>query len=95
MPRLTGGEIVARTLTNYGVEYAAGIPGHGIWVLLDGFLQDGSDVDLLQVFHEQSAVHLADGYYRATGKPMAAITSVGAGASNTILGLATAYADSA
>jgi acetolactate synthase-1/2/3 large subunit len=94
VPRLTGGEIVARTLTNYGVEYAAGIPGHGIWVLLDAFLQDGSDVDLVQVFHEQSAVHLADGYYRATGKPMAAITSVGAGASNTILGLATAYSDS-
>ncbi len=94
MPRLTGGEIVARTLTNYGVEYAAGIPGHGIWVLLDGFLQDGSDVDLVQVFHEQSAVHMADGYYRATGKPMAAITSVGAGAANTVLGLATAYSDS-
>lgn len=94
MPRLTGGEIVARTLQNYGIEYAAGIPGHGIWVLLDGFLQDGNDVGLLQVFHEQSAVHLADGYYRASGKPMAAITSVGAGASNTLLGLATAYSDS-
>ena len=94
MPRLTGGEIVARTLNNYGIEYAAGIPGHGIWVLLDGFLQDGNDIDLLQVFHEQSAVHLADGYYRATGKPMAAITSVGAGAANTVLGLATAYSDS-
>jgi acetolactate synthase-1/2/3 large subunit len=94
VPRLTGGEIVASTLNNYGIEYAAGIPGHGIWVLLDAFLQDGNDVDLLQVFHEQSAVHMADGYYRATGKPMAAITSVGAGASNTILGLATAYSDS-
>jgi acetolactate synthase I/II/III large subunit len=94
VPRLTGGEIVARTLKNYGIEYAAGIPGHGIWVLLDGFLQDGNDIELLQVFHEQSAVHMADGYYRATGKPMAAITSVGAGAANTVLGLATAYSDS-
>lgn len=94
MPRLTGGEIVARTLKNYGIEYGAGIPGHGIWVLLDGFLQNGNDIELLQVFHEQSAVHMADGYYRATGRPMAAITSVGAGAANTVLGLATAYSDS-
>src|SRR6476646_878654 len=68
VPSLTGGEIVARTLTNYGVEYAAGIPGHVIWVLLDAFLQDEAEVDVLQVFHEQSAVHVADGYYRASGK---------------------------
>ena len=71
MPTLTGGEIVARTLTNYGVKYAAGIPGHGVWALLDGFLRDESDVEVLQVFHEQSAAHLADGYYRASGKPIA------------------------
>jgi acetolactate synthase-1/2/3 large subunit len=54
VPSLTGGEIVARTLTNYGVKYAAGIPGHGVWALLDGFLRDESDVAVLQVFHEQS-----------------------------------------
>jgi acetolactate synthase-1/2/3 large subunit len=94
VPRLTGGEIVARTLTNYGVRFGAGIPGHGIWSLLDGFLQEGSDVDILQVFHEQSAVHLADGYFRASGKPMLAVTSVGPGAANAVMGLATAYADS-
>ena len=94
MPKLTGGEIVARTLTNYGVEYGAGIPGHGIWALLDGFMQDESRLDVLQVFHEQSAVHLADGYYRAGGKPMVALTSVGPGAANSVMGLATAYADS-
>lgn len=95
MPTLTGGEIVARTLTNYGVKYAAGIPGHGVWALLDGFLRDESDVEVLQVFHEQSAAHLADGYYRASAKPIAALTSVGPGAANTVMGLATAYADSA
>ncbi len=94
MPTLTGGEIVAQTLTNYGVEQAAGIPGHGVWSLLDGFLQDGSSVGLTQVFHEQSAVHMADGYWRASGKPMAALTSVGPGAVNTLMGLATAYSDS-
>lgn len=94
MPRLTGGEIVGRGLTEYGVAYAAGIPGHGVWSLLDGLLQDGCDVPLLQVFHEQSAVHIADGYWRASGRPMAALTSIGPGAANTVMGLATALADS-
>ena len=94
MPELTGGEIVAQTLTNYGVGYGAGIPGHGIWALLDGFMRDEAKVDVLQVFHEQSAVHLADGHYRAGGKPMLAVTSVGPGAANAVMGLATAYADS-
>jgi acetolactate synthase I/II/III large subunit len=94
VPKLTGGEIIARTLTNYGVKYAAGIPGHGAWAMLDGFLQDGCEVDVIQVFHEQSAVHMADGHWRASGKPMCAMTSIGPGATNTIIGLATAFADS-
>ena len=92
--KLTGGEIVARALTEYGVEYIAGIPGHGNWSLTDAFLQDGCDVKFIQVMHEQSAVHIADGYYRASGKPMAVTTSVGPGATNTVIGLATAYLDS-
>jgi acetolactate synthase-1/2/3 large subunit len=94
MPELTGGQIVARALKEYGVQYVAGIPGHGIWSLTDAFLEPGSEIPFIQTFHEQSAVHLADGYYRVTGKPMAAVTSIGAGASNTVIGLATAYVDS-
>jgi acetolactate synthase-1/2/3 large subunit len=92
--KLTGGQIIAHTLKKYGVKYVAGIPGHGSWVMLDALLEPDSLIPFIQVFHEQSAVHLADGYYRASGKPMAAITSIGPGATNTVIGLATAYADS-
>lgn len=94
MTKLTGSQVVAQTLKNYGVEYVAGIPGHGIWTLTDAFLEDESKLKFIQVFHEQSAVHLADGYYRVSGKPMVAVTSIGAGASNTVIGMATAYTDS-
>ena len=94
MVKLTGSQIVAQTMKNYGVEYVAGIPGHGIWTLTDAFLGEDSKISFIQVFHEQSAVHLADGYYRACGKPMAAVTSIGAGASNTVIGMATAFTDS-
>ena len=94
MPRLNGGQVIARVLKDYGVPYVAGIPGHGIWGLMDAFNEDESKIPFIQTYHEQSAVHLADGYYRVSGKPMCAVTSIGAGASNTVLGLATAYSDS-
>lgn len=94
MTKLTGSQVVAQTLKNYGVEYVAGIPGHGIWTLTDAFLEEDSKLKFIQVFHEQSAVHLADGYYRVSGKPMVAVTSIGAGASNTVIGMATAFTDS-
>jgi acetolactate synthase-1/2/3 large subunit len=92
--KLTGSEIVVQALQKYGIEYVAGIPGHGNWTLTDAFLQDDCKIKFIQVMHEQSAIHMADGYYRASGKPMAATTSVGPGATNTVIGMATAYTDS-
>jgi acetolactate synthase-1/2/3 large subunit len=92
--KLTGGQIVARALKEYGVDYVAGVPGHGIWSLFDAFLEKGSEIPFIQVMHEQSAVHMADGYFRASGRPMACSTSIGPGATNTIIGLATCYTDS-
>ncbi|MER8595023.1 thiamine pyrophosphate-binding protein [Mesorhizobium sp. M1182] len=92
--KLTGGQVIATALKKYGIKYVAAIPGHGCWAMLDAFLQKGSEIPVIQVMHEQCAVHMADGYWRASGKPMAAMTSIGPGAANTIIGLATAYADS-
>lgn len=92
--RLTGGQIVARSLVNAGVPYAVGIPGHGIWAVLDALHEVADRVRVIQVMHEQSAVHLADGYYRASGSPLVAFASIGPGPTNTITGLATAYVDS-
>jgi acetolactate synthase I/II/III large subunit len=92
--RLTGGQIVAKALKDYGVTHVAGVPGHGIWSLFDAFLEEESKLPFIQVMHEQSAVHMADGFFRASGRPMACSTSIGPGATNTIIGLATCYADS-
>jgi acetolactate synthase-1/2/3 large subunit len=92
--KLTGGEMVARALKEYGVSYVAGIPGHGNWSLTDAFLQEHCKLPFIQVMHEQSAIHMADGYFRVSGQVMAATTSVGPGATNTPIGLATCYADS-
>jgi len=91
--RLSGAGIVVDYLVRQRVPYAVGIPGHGSWSLTDALL-DRPEVRTIQVIHEQSAVHLADGYYRATGRPLLAFTSIGPGATNTVIGMATAYVDS-
>lgn len=45
--KLTGGQIVARSFKEYGVEYIAGVPGHGIWSLFDAFLEKGSEIPFI------------------------------------------------
>jgi len=92
--RLSGAQIVVEYLVRQGVRYAAGIPGHGSWTLTDALLDRTDEIRTIQVMHEQSAVHLADGWYRVTGEPMLAFTSIGPGAMNTVVGMATAYVDS-
>jgi acetolactate synthase-1/2/3 large subunit len=93
MMKLSGGQIVVETLINEGVPYIAGIPGHGTLGLSDALLGQ-EKLKVLQVRHEQAAVHLADGYYRVTGVPLAVFTSIGPGAMNTVIGVASCYVDS-
>ena len=92
--RLTGAQVVVEHLVRQGVRFAAGIPGHGCWTLTDALLDRSDEIRTVQVMHEQSAVHLADGFYRASGQPILAFTSIGPGATNTLIGMATAYVDS-
>lgn len=90
----TGAELVVDTLVAAGVPYLVGIPGHGNVNLFDAALSRRDRIRVLHTMHEQSAVHLADGYYRAVGRPLAVTTSIGPGAANTVVGVATAYVDS-
>lgn len=90
--RLTGGEMIAEYMKSQGTPFAVGIPGHGCLGLVDAFYEHG--IDVVQVRHEQSAAHLADAYFRVTGKPVVAFTSIGPGGCNTTIGVATAYVDS-
>jgi acetolactate synthase I/II/III large subunit len=92
--KLSVGHVIGKALKAYGVPYITGLPGHGNWNLLDAFNDKGSDVPVVQVMHEQAAVHIADAHYRVTGQPIAACTSIGPGAANTVMGLANAYCDS-
>ncbi len=94
--KLTGGEIVLKYLKKEEVPYIIGIPGHGCLGLFDAVkkAQDNGEIKYIQVKHEQAAIHIADGYYRISGKPLATFTSIGPGALNTAIGMGTAYVDS-
>jgi acetolactate synthase-1/2/3 large subunit len=92
--RLTVGQIIGKALKAYGAPYVTGLPGHGNWSMIDAFNDPISKLPFIQVMHEQSAVHIADAHYRVTGQPIAACVSIGPGATNTIIGLATAHCDS-
>ena len=93
MPK-TGGEIFADYLIAEGVSYVCGIPGHGNMSIFDALKDRGSDITLVKSRHEQSAAHIADAYCRASGEPLATVTSIGPGSVNTIVGLATSFVDS-
>ena len=92
--RLTVGQILGKSLKAYGVPHVVGLPGHGNWSLLDALHDPESRLPFFQVLHEQSAAHLADAHFRVTGQPICACTSIGPGATNTVIGMATASCDS-
>ncbi|MBF6605272.1 MAG: thiamine pyrophosphate-binding protein [Chloroflexi bacterium] len=92
--RLSGAQILVEYLVRQGVTHAAGIPGHGCWAIVDALIDRSDAIRTVQVMHEQSAVHLADGWYRVSGRPMLAFSSIGPGAMNTVVGMGTAYVDS-
>jgi len=91
--KLTGSEIVVEYLLREGIPYVFGIPGHGCLGLTDAFRRH-PEIKVIQVRQEMSGVHMADAYYRVTGKPLVVFTSIGPGAINTAIGLASAYVDS-
>jgi len=70
-----------------------GYPGGAALHIYDAIFNQ-NEVEHILVRHEQGAVHAADGYARATGKPGVALVTSGPGATNAITGLATAYMDS-
>lgn len=93
MEMLSGAEMVVRSLIDQGVKHVFGYPGGAVLDIYDA-LQTVGGVDHVLVRHEQGAVHMADGYARATGDVGVVLVTSGPGATNAITGIATAYMDS-
>jgi acetolactate synthase I/II/III large subunit len=93
MEMLSGAEMVVRSLIDQGVKHVFGYPGGAVLDIYDALHTVGG-IDHVLVRHEQGAVHMADGYARATGKVGVVLVTSGPGATNAITGIATAYMDS-
>jgi len=91
---LTGAEIVIRCLQEEGVEFVFGYPGGAVLHIYDALARQKGNLKHILARHEQGAVHAADGYARATGKPGVALVTSGPGVTNAVTGIATAYMDS-
>lgn len=90
--KLTGAQILFESLKREGVEVIFGFPGGSVLDLYHEMTNH--DIRHILVRHEQGAAHMADGYARATGRVGVCLVTSGPGATNTVTGVATAYADS-
>jgi acetolactate synthase-1/2/3 large subunit len=88
----TGAEKLIQCLEREGVEYIFGLSGGAAMPLFDALVD--SSIKLIMTRHEQGAMHMADGYARATGRPGVVLVTSGPGATNTVTGLLTAQMDS-
>ena len=66
---MTGAKMVVQALKDQGVEVVFGYPGGAVLPIYDEVFQQ-NDIRHILVRHEQGAVHAAEGYARATGKPI-------------------------
>jgi acetolactate synthase-1/2/3 large subunit len=94
MKKYSACQYIVDYMIRSGMPYVAGVIGHGILALADALFDRKNEIGFIQVKHEQSAAHFADGYCRASGKPIGCFTSVGPGAINTLVGAGTAFHDS-
>ncbi len=91
---MNGSQWTWNVLESLGVDTIFGIPGGAILPLVDAMVEKGQALSFIVTRHEAAAVHAADGYARAGGKPGVVLVTSGPGGTNVLTGLSTAMADS-
>ena len=86
---VSGGHLVAKALKAEGVDTVFTLCGGHIIDIYDGCIDEG--IRIVDVRHEQTAAHAADGYARQTGKLGCVVTTAGPGCTNAVTGVATAF----
>jgi acetolactate synthase I/II/III large subunit len=81
-------DVLLSSLRTQGVECFFGSDDQKL------IISEDSNVRYYQMKHEQAAVHAADGYARATGRPGVVLLTSATGITNGITGIATSYSDS-
>jgi len=84
-----GGRIVARAIKAEGIDCVFTLCGGHVQHIYDGCLDEG--IRVVDVRHEQTAGHAADGWARVTGKPGVAIVTAGPGVTDVVTAVANAH----
>ncbi|HJP37004.1 MAG TPA: thiamine pyrophosphate-binding protein [Gammaproteobacteria bacterium] len=85
-----GGRLAARALKQAGVECIFTLSGGHVMAIYDGCLDEG--IDVIDVRHEQAAVHAADAWSRMNpGKLGCAVLTAGPGVTDGVTGVANAW----
>ncbi len=92
MDRLTGAQLVIRTLEYMGVSTVFGLPGGAILPAYDPIYD--SPIRHILARHEQGAGHMAEGYAQSTGELGVVIATSGPGSTNLVTPLNNALMDS-
>src|SRR5499427_10381792 len=87
--RMGPSEALVETLAAQGVTHVFGIVGSAFMDALDIFPAAG--IRFVPVAHEQGAIHMADGYARASGRHGVCIAQNGPGVTNFVTGVAAAF----
>ena len=85
-------DAVAQWFEAAGFNHYFGYAGGAVWPFLDA-LVDYPQIDGIQAKHESHAVHMADVYYRTTGRVAPVIVSKGPGLLNCVGAVASAMHD--
>ena len=90
MALMTGKDALVRMLIAEGVDHIFGNPGTSETPMMDA-LQDFPEIQYIQALQEGTAVGMADGYARATGRPAFANIHIAGGLANGISALYNAF----
>ena len=83
-----GGRLVAQALARHGTTHLFTLCGGHIQAIYDGCLDE--DIRVVDVRHEQTAGHAADGYARVTGRPGVCAVTAGPGVTDVVTAVANA-----
>ena len=86
-------DLIARFFERNEMNYLFGIIGAGNAHIFDSVYQNKS-IEMICVHHEQAACMAMQTYYRTCGKVTASVLTTGAGSTNGITGVVSAWADS-
>jgi acetolactate synthase-1/2/3 large subunit len=92
--KISGSEILLRSLVAEGVDTLFGYPGGAIMPVYDALYHYADRLNHILVRHEQGAIHAAQGYARVSNRVGVALATSGPGATNLVTGLADALIDS-